>query len=52
MSQLEIRDLWASIDGETILKGVNLVVPKGGPRPYGPQRGREEHPGQDPGRGP
>ena len=29
MSQLEIRDLWASIDGETILKGVNLVVPKG-----------------------
>jgi len=29
MSQLEIRDLWASIDGEMILKGVNLVLPKG-----------------------
>jgi len=29
MGQLEIRDLWASIDGEMILKGVNLVVPKG-----------------------
>ncbi len=29
MNQLEIRDLWASIDGERILKGVNLVVPKG-----------------------
>jgi Fe-S cluster assembly ATP-binding protein len=29
MNQLEIRDLWASIDGEMILKGVNLVVPKG-----------------------
>ncbi len=29
MNQLEIRDLWASIDGEMILKGVNLVLPKG-----------------------
>ncbi|WP_117238060.1 Fe-S cluster assembly ATPase SufC [Thermus sediminis] len=29
MNQLEIRDLWASVDGEPILKGVNLVVPKG-----------------------
>jgi Fe-S cluster assembly ATP-binding protein len=29
MSQLEIRDLWVSIDGEMILKGVNLRVPSG-----------------------
>ncbi|MER3536576.1 MAG: Fe-S cluster assembly ATPase SufC [Thermus sp.] len=29
MSSLEIRDLWVSIDGETILKGVNLLVPSG-----------------------
>lgn len=29
MNQLEIRNLHASIEGEPILKGVNLVVPKG-----------------------
>lgn len=28
-NQLEIRDLWVSIEGQPILKGVNLVVPKG-----------------------
>ena len=27
--KLEIKDLWASIDGEMILKGVNLTVPAG-----------------------
>lgn len=29
MSSLEIRDLWVSIDGEPILRGVNLLVPSG-----------------------
>ncbi|PZA07225.1 MULTISPECIES: Fe-S cluster assembly ATPase SufC [unclassified Meiothermus] len=28
-NQLEIRDLWVSIEGQPILKGVNLVVPRG-----------------------
>jgi Fe-S cluster assembly ATP-binding protein len=28
-AKLEIKDLWASIDGEMILKGVNLSVPAG-----------------------
>ena len=28
-NQLEIHDLYASIEGEPILKGVNLVVPQG-----------------------
>ncbi|AEB12626.1 Fe-S cluster assembly ATPase SufC [Marinithermus hydrothermalis] len=28
-NQLEIRDLWVSIEGQPILKGVNLTVPKG-----------------------
>ena len=28
-NQLEIRDLWVSIEGQPILKGVSLVVPRG-----------------------
>jgi Fe-S cluster assembly ATP-binding protein len=28
-NQLEIRDLWASVEGETLLRGVNLILPQG-----------------------
>ncbi|MEM4404442.1 MAG: Fe-S cluster assembly ATPase SufC, partial [Nitrososphaerota archaeon] len=29
MAILELRDVWASIEGKIILKGVNLVVKEG-----------------------
>ena len=29
MKELEIKDLWASVNGEMILKGLNLTIPRG-----------------------
>ena len=40
---IEVKNLHVSIDGQAILKGFNLTVPKGEVHANGPQWHRQEH---------